>query len=727
MNLGLFTTAIFLSAFLLFAVQPLFAKMVLPVLGGAPAVWSVALVFFQLMLLAGYLYAHLLIRYLPAKTGAFLHLAVMALGALFLPLELAKNFGNPPVSGEAAWLFGLFFVSIGLPFFALSANGPLLQAWFSRTQHERSGDPYFLYAASNAGSLLALLFYPVLLEPWLTLAEQGRGWTAGYACLGFLLLVLAFFLPRKTVHEERIVHDPISWQRRAKWVFFAFVPSALLIAVTAHISTDVAAVPFLWVIPLVLYLLTFIIAFSRNSLLPSARVSLIVPFAFTPLLLVLVSGFQFDNWPLMLFLHLLGFFALAMLNHARLAEDRPEPARLTEFYFFISLGGVIGGIFSGLIAPHLFSNVTEYPLLAVLALLALPGLREVYRRHGKRDAVLALCALGFTVLAGLVLRQIVEDKILWLVVAIIIGTVLIADRRRPLRVLLLSAGALVFLPYLQKTPANLITKRSFFGVHKVYDSNDNQFRVLQHGTTIHGAEYKDPAREKEPLTYYAKMNNFGQVLQAARLQGAIGHIGVVGLGSGAMACHVQPGETITYFEIDPAVVNLARSEFNFLASCAPEARVVMGDARLTLADEPDGTYDILIIDAFTSDAVPVHLLTQEALRLYFSKLAPQGKLLLHISNRNLEMESMLATSAAELGYHALARMEALDEKNAEQLITPSHVVVMAREEATLAPLSKMPGWEKLGETSTLAWRDDYSNIFEAMVRRFRQPRYPQAQ
>jgi predicted O-methyltransferase YrrM len=719
-----FTAAIFLSAFLLFAIQPMFAKMVLPQLGGAPSVWSVAMVFFQGLLLLGYLYAHFLSKYLPLRAALLVHLAVTALAFISLPVAIAAGLGKPPVEGQVIWLLKLFTVSIGLPFFALSANGPLLQAWFSRTGHVQARDPYFLYSGSNIGSLLALLAYPLVIEPQLMLSEQSRYWTAAFGIFLGLLALLAIVMVSQGVKEKTGAQETFkaSARRRFYWTALAFIPSALLISVTAHISTDVAAVPFLWILPLVIYLLTFIIVFARKPLVTPALAASLLPLVVAPMLLVLIGGF-FLPWPITLFLNLAGFFIIGLRCHGLLAEDRPQPAGLTEFYFFLSLGGVLGGLFSGLAAPYLFNSVIEYPLLVALSLLTLPNLKRDLAAGWQRDAIVAAIAIAIAGASGFFLKANFNEKLMWTAVLTILGAVMIADRRRPLRVLLVAVGALLLWPALKFEHGHGLSKRSFFGVHKVHESMDGKYRILEHGTTIHGAQALDPAKAREPLTYYAKENNFGQVVRAIRARHALKSIGAVGLGTGSMACHLEKGESITFFEIDPVVVSIANSEFSFLKNCAPEAHMVVGDARLTLAEQADGSFDLLIIDAFTSDAVPLHLLTVEALQLYMSKLKPDGVVLLHISNRNLEMESMLASSAAGLNLAAYARTEAPDVEKWKRMVAPSQVVVMARKAADLGDLPKQPGWRMLTRTHVLAWRDDFSNILGALWRRLNEDRF----
>ena len=726
--LPLFVASIFLSAFLLFSIQPLFAKMVLPQLGGAPGVWSVAMVFFQAALLAGYLYAHVLVRYLSVKLSILTHLAVTALGFTALPFALSKLVGAPPVDGQIVWLLALFTLSIGLPFFALSANGPLLQAWFSTSGHKQARDPYFLYAASNTGSLLALLSYPVVFEPNLTLAAQSHLWEIGYgifiAALALTGLAVRGISSSLTKENHMTVEAAPGWQLRMTWTGLSFVASGLLVAVTAHLSMDVAAVPFLWVIPLALYLLTFIIAFSVRPLISLSRLAALTPFAVMPMLLLLISGYHL-SWPLTLAFHLLSFFTLALLCHLTLFTKRPTAAHLTQFYFYLSLGGVLGGIFAALLAQYLFITIAEYPILIVAAFFALPGIIPAYKTTLLKNLLFVVAVLLLAALAGLVLKRPYGEGIMWIAVLVVVGTVLIADRKNALRFQLLTAGALAFLPFLKTEPSHYVTKRSFFGVHRVYDTQDGKFRVLQHGTTIHGAQSNVEALKTQPLTYYAKDHNFGQMLTAFRGRRKIDLIGAIGLGSGSMACHLLPGEHIRFFEIDPTVVTLATTEFSFLKNCAPDAPIELGDARLTLAKEQDHRFDVLIVDAFTSDSVPVHLLTQQAIKLYFSKLKDDGVVLLHISNRNLEMRSMLSTSAAELSLAALYRQEQPKPEDLDKMITPSEVVLLAKHESAFGMLPTMEGWKKPEPGPTPAWTDDYSNIFGAMMRRLMNERYDQ--
>ena len=409
--LATFVAAIFVSAALLFAVEPMFTKMVLPRLGGAAAVWSVAMVFFQTALLAGYSYAHLLTRFAPGRKSVIIQLTVMVIACFALPLHIASGWSRPPDVGEAFWLLGLFTVSIGLPFFALAANAPLLQAWFVRTDHPAAKDPYFLYAASNAGSFLALISYPFVIEPFTRLGDQTWAWTIGFYVLILSIAACAVLLLRSSDRPPQAASGaivaattitaeaaPPTWRDVTIWVVLAAVPSGLLIAVTAHISTDVAAVPLMWVVPLALYLLTFVIAFQTRPILPHRLVVAVQPF-FVLGLVVLFIAIPITSIVGTITIHLIVFFVCALMCHGELARRRPAPRHLTAFYMWISAGGTIGGISTGFLAPHLFDWVAEYPILIVLAALCRPGLALPALRTGQYPLFAALAAAGLFLIA----------------------------------------------------------------------------------------------------------------------------------------------------------------------------------------------------------------------------------------------------------------------------------------------------------------------------------------
>ncbi len=393
---ALFATTLFVSALLLFLVQPMFTKMVLPRLGGAPAVWSVAMVFFQAALLAGYAYAHLIVRRLTPGAGALVHLGVLALSALMLPIGIASSFEVPPSEYVALWLMGLLAVSVGLPFAALSASAPLLQGWFAASGHPKAGNPYVLYAASNLGSFAALIAYPVVVEPMLPLADQSRLWSVGFAGFALLAAAASLFVANRPGIVAAEMSAPVSLRDRMVWTALAAIPSGLVIAVTSYISTDVAAAPFLWMVPLALYLLTFVAVFRDRPWIPQSTVIMLVPILMAPLTIGLLGGGDRRFWLAMILVNLAAFLLLALLCHRELYERRPAPARLTEFYLWVSFGGVVGGIFAALIAPYVFNRVYEYPVLLLAGLLAMPGVLSGGPRRFLAEAgpVLGIAALA---------------------------------------------------------------------------------------------------------------------------------------------------------------------------------------------------------------------------------------------------------------------------------------------------------------------------------------------
>lgn len=736
--LCVYTAAIFLSALLLFSVQPLFTKMVLPRLGGSPAVWSVAMVFFQSLLLLGYAYAHLLVQIKSRVTVVAVHLSLLLAAMATLPLSIAKGWGEPPTSAYALWLLGLFAVSIGLPFFALAANNPLLQAWFVRTGHPAAPDPYFLYAASNTGSFLALLSYPLLLEPALTLHMQDLIWTFGYAALILLIGASALLLLRspapaagpKTGEEAA---PPPPAMLRARWVFLAAVPSGLLIAVTAHISTDVAAAPLLWVLPLSLYLLTFVLVFQSRPLLPHKWMLTLQPLAIAGgIVLLALDGER--SLLLTLAGHQLCFFIIALACHGEIARTRPAAQYLTGFYVALSFGGMLGGLFAGLIAPFTFSWVAEYPILLALASLARP-----VRKRERLAAwslwywpllaliTVALLAVADRASGGIWLS--LQTNRAWLAGAIGALAALLALALNASRWKIFATVALA-LWVLRAFPADegrIDTVRSFFGVHKIVMTPSGRYHVLLHGTTIHGAEKllnddgSPVTGRPELITYYHRDGGIGQAITAIRARkGAPLNVAVIGVGSGTLACAAEPGESWKFFEIDQAMVDTARDPryFTFVSRCAPDFKPVIGDARLTFAKEPDGIYDLIIVDAYSSDAIPIHLATREAMKIYKDKLAPKGAVLMHVSNRHLELESVVVGIADANGLKSWVFDE--DSGRDEEYIYATDVVVSARDEADVGNLASAEKWEETEPTaSQRVWTDDYSNILGAVYRRLR--------
>jgi hypothetical protein len=730
-----YTAAIFTSALLLFSVQPLFTKMVLPRLGGSPAVWSVAMVFFQSLLLGGYAYAHYLMQVRGRIVPVAVHLVLLIIALLTLPLGIASGWGEPPTSGYAFWLLGLFAVSIGLPFFALAANNPLLQAWFVRTGHPNGPDPYFLYASSNIGSFLALLSYPVLLEPMFTLRTQNLIWTGLYGLLILLIGgcgVLMLRSPANVLVEQSDDTDAPapSWALSARWIFLAAVPSGLLIAVTAHISTDVAAAPLLWVLPLSLYLLTWVLVFQSRPLLPHKWVLMLQPLAIAGVIVLLAVGGE-QNLLLTLGGHLLCFFVIAMACHGELARTRPASKYLTGFYVALSFGGMVGGLFAGLIAPYTFSWIAEYPILVALAVLCRPPVDERLSQFSRwywpllAAAAVALIAPSYG--GGKALSWL-EDQRVYVIsgvaIAGILAVLLKADRAKLAGIAIL---ALVLIRVYPADDGRVETVRSFFGVHKIVVRPNGQYHVLMHGTTIHGAEKfrnddgSPVTGRPEAITYYHKDGGIGQAISAIReRKGGPIRVAVIGLGAGTLTCASEPGENWKFFEIDQSMVDTARDPkyFTFIQNCEPDLKPVIGDARLTFAKEPDRIYDLIIVDAYSSDAIPIHLATEEAMEIYKQKLAPQGAVVMHVSNRHLELASVVVGIADANDLKSWVYSE--DSGRDNEYIFATSVVVSAREEADVGALASSDKWALTeAEDNQRVWTDDYSNVLGAVWRRLR--------
>jgi hypothetical protein len=692
-------------------------------------------VFFQSLLLAGYVYAHLLMRIKNRLIPIVVHLVLLSVAFAALPLTIAARWGEPPTGGYALWLLGLFVASIGLPFFALAANNPLLQAWFVRTGHPDGADPYFLYASSNIGSFLALLSYPLLLEPIFTLRTQNLIWTGGYGLLIVLIAACGVLLWRApavtiTLAEESAAPAPL-WATRLRWIFLAAVPSGLLIAVTAHISTDVAAAPLLWVLPLSLYLLTWVLVFQSRPLLPHKWVLMAQPAAIAGAIVLLAVGGE-QNLLLTLGGHQLCFFVIAMACHGELARTRPPAKYLTGFYVALSFGGMIGGLFAGLIAPNLFSWIAEYPILIVLAALCRPMDKERWpfwsRPFWPLLVVLAV-ALIVPSQGKDSLFDWFNDKRVYVAGGVaVLGMLLVLGLNASrLKLAALAALALVLIRVYPSDDGRVETVRSFFGVHKIVTTPHGQYHVLMHGTTIHGAQKfanddGTPVQGRpEPITYYHKDGGIGQAVSAIReRKGAPLRVAVIGVGSGTLTCAAAPGESWKFFEIDQSMVDTARDPkyFSYIQNCQPDLKPVIGDARLTFAREPDGVYDLIIVDAYSSDAIPIHLATQEAMNIYKDKLAPQGVVLMHVSNRHLELASVVVGIADANGLKSWVYNE--DSGRDGEYIFATNVVVSAREDADIGKLDSSEQWEETAaKTDQRVWTDDYCNVLGAVYRRLR--------
>lgn len=739
----LFALAIFTSATLVFVVQPMVTKLVLPMLGGSPSVWNTAMVFFQTALLAGYAYAHLLQRLASMRAQMATHLALLACAALFLPLQISGLLGDPSPSAPIGWLLATLALSVGAPFAVLSATAPLLQAWYARVRagHADGQNPYVLYAASNLGSFLALLAYPILIEPLMTLSGQRVGWSGGYAAFMLMVVALAAVAWRRgqigaVPVASLSASPPIPWREKIILVLLAAAPSSLMLGVTTHLSTDVASAPFLWVVPLALYLLTFVIAFQERPLIP-LPITLVISGAVT-LVCISFTAFRTGDWVLMFGLHLATFFLLALMCHQRLAARRPAPDRLTEFYLLLSLGGVVGGAFTALLAPVMFDMVWEYPLILVLAGLARPLDRRPIRNSEVYLFVGAVLVCGLPPLLSAAFQadwglawwfsKNVSGNMPGLTQLILLGPILagfLLRDRTPAYVVIAALLALS-TQYIARGYDAAFTDRSFFGVMKVGVTQDprlgGQVNILMHGTTLHGAQPRAPAFACMPTLYYAPDTPIGQATQALQLRGPALNIGVVGQGSGAMAAYKRGADRLTFFEIDPMVDRLSRDPewFTFISDCADgPVRTVIGDARLTMASEAAGSYDLLIIDAFSSDAVPTHLLTVEAISGYLKLLKPEGVVVLHLSNRNLDITLPAAAAAQRLGAANLHQLYQEQTSSPEMAEASTEAMILSPSEAGLAKFRRDPRWATLADTQVKPWTDDYVNLFGALWRHFR--------
>ena len=738
---ALFVLTLGVSSAALFILQPMSARFILPHLGGSPSVWTTCMLFFQAGLLGGYVYAHASGR-IGHRAHTVLHLGLLLAACAFLPPFADRALIEDRDSAPSTWLLATLVGSVGLPFLVLASSAPLLQVWMARLRLNGAGsDPYYLYAASNAGSLLGLLAYPFLLEPFLSLRQQSHLWSACFGIFAVLTLICAFVAwktPSPQV-ESRPGHSRSSKASRkknhridsitiARWLFLAFIPSSLLLSVTVHLTADVASIPFLWVVPLGLYLLTYIFAFSARGSgnprfwirwLPLVVLILVVVLlteATTPLLLIVL-------------LHLAGLFWIGMLCHGELARLRPPVTHLTAFYLCIAVGGALGGVANALIAPAVFGSLAEYPLALVLACLV-PAIAQSERPASSRraknfDLLFPALLIGFTIaLAMAVPRMGVPAGRLG--VLLVFGIPLVVCytfSARPIRFALGIAGILLAsqaYPFVHgKADARI---RSFFGVHRV--TSDGEYRMLVHGNTEHGRQSLDPVRQAEPLSYYFRTGPIGDLLSAldsdpARLR----NVAVVGLGAGALAAYAQRDQHWTFYEIDPSVVFIARESgyFTYLRDAAQRGaklRVIQGDGRFQLSRSGD-QYDLIILDAFGSDSIPTHLFTREALDVYRTRLSENGPIAIHHSSRYFDLRPVLGAlaSSAQPPMIPLFRDD-LSPTDAEKSAgkAPSRWAVFARSKDDSITRSLVnAGWQWTPpDASAAPWTDDHANILRAL-------------
>jgi hypothetical protein len=853
-----FAFTLFTSALLLFMVEPMIGKMILPLLGGTPAVWNTCMVFFQAVLLAGYAYAHFSTSLLGARKQAALHLGLLVLPFLFLPLTVNRDLikgGENPVLG----LLLLLSLTVGVPMFVVSASAPLLQKWFASTSHPAAKDPYFLYGASNLGSMIALIGYPLVVEPYLRLGQQSTDWTAGYGLLAALTACCAVFLWRSPRNVETsaateaksvedadksadrssqaiqpskqgiragkrpqpappvetpsrpTLSDEVTWLRVLRWVALAFVPSSLMLGATTYITTDIAAIPMLWVAPLALYLLSFIIVFSRVPSWVHKAMVLIMPLLVLALLFFMLSGMKMNfllhsiTWSLCL--HLLTLFIVSMVCHGELARDRPAAKFLTGYFLWMSVGGVLGGLFNALLAPVIFTGIVEYELVMMLACFLAPPLEPAKDSVWNRRFDMILAGLFAGIGALLILLRVRDHNLPyssledspwpWQLAALVLGIaigVAVALRIRKnkfhswmdlvlplcLGVLLvglswglwarpisprvdkiaemihrddeqlrsiltfgipivlsyifverslrfaLGVGAILLASAFCGIFENSVVyqQRGFFGVLKIEHSAREVgdelflFRRLVHGTTLHGMQFLNEDRRDEPLTYYHRTGPIGEVMMVSNGEDTPVeqmNLAVIGLGTGTMACYARPGQHLTFYDIDPIVKRLSFDEgdgpfpyFTYVQDARArkaELELVMGDARLTMEKKQlkdSEKYGVIAVDAFSSDAIPIHLITREAVQVYLDKLADDGLLCFHISNRHLNLQPVLYNLAreryqsAENGLAAIYQSDNREtDRRSSALLgkTSSTWVVLSRRPERLVPLLDLNDWE----------------------------------
>jgi hypothetical protein len=714
-----FTLAVFVSAGLLFIVEPMFGKMVLPFLGGSPAVWTTCMLFFQGALLVGYVYAHVGPQWLGVRRHLVFHLALLALALLLLPLGIAEPFVEVREDHPTLWLLGVLTLSLGVPFTLLSSTGPLLQVWFSRTSDPEAHNPYFLYAASNAGSMLALMSYPFLLEPTISLSEQAHLWSWGYLVLVGLVAVSAFYSGARGTATEQVnatpeQAPPVSTRTKLRWTILAFVPSSFLLALTTYVTTDIAAVPLLWVLPLVLYLLSFTVVFARRPVMSHSALVRWQPIGLI-LLAVLAFWGNSASAPWLLPVHLIVFFITALVCHGELAATKPPAARLTEFYLCIAVGGLLGGIFNALIAPAVFESVLEYPVTLLIASALRPESPDrVAVRSWRWDLALIVFACVVLVATRTSSREqpVTAAAVIASGLAAVICLRMSRDRAR---FTLAIAGVVLAGAIVDAARRNvLLRERNFFGVREVRDDLPKRMRVLMHGTTRHGAQSLDRGKQREPLSYYNRQGPLGDVFRAFP-PAAQRRIAVVGLGAGTMAAYAGAGERWTFFEIDPDIARVARDTtfFTYLRNAPAEIEILLGDGRLSLAAAPDRHFDVVVLDAFSSDAIPTHLLTREALRIYQSKLADGGVLVFHLSNRYLDLEPVLGRLIEDAGAAGLIRVNTA--RNKELLASggdPSIWAAVGQSSSSVSALQGASGWGSLRTRAGVGlWTDDFTNIF----------------
>ena len=673
-----YALTIFVSSFLLFQVQPVIAKIILPWFGGSAAVWNTCMLFFQAALLGGYTYAHVLYDKAPAKQQFRIHAGLLAISLAVLPIMPGASWKPKGDEDPALLILGLLAATIGLPYFLLSTTGPLLQAWYSRANN--GAVPYRLFALSNFASLLALISYPLYVEPSLDIEKQAIYWSRGYAVFVLLCGIVAWRVRNDVPVEPAPAEDeaPVvapSMQRRLLWVGLAACPSVLLLAVTTHLTQDVAAIPFLWIVPLILYLLSFILTFETDKIYWR--------WLWLPLLAAALGGMlwlELEKAPDLTMRWRIAacaaaMFVCAMVCHGELASLKPHPRYLTNFYVALSVGGAIGGLFVGLLAPMVFNAYHEYPfgwwLTMALVIAALTSRYPEAFQGKKGFAALTVLLVALGVYGGAWTN--VQKKFL---------------------------------------KGYRVTERNFYGTLRIEDEGDlhdkSLVRQLLHGTINHGQQYQHPERRREATTYYCRESGVGTAIMS-RNENVPQKVGVVGLGTGTLASYARIGDDYHIFEINPLVLQLARREFGFMNESRAPVKVHMGDARLALERMQPMNFDVLAVDAFSGDSVPVHLLTREAMQLYAKHMNKNGIIAVHVSNRYLDLEPVVRAGADAIGKMALEVSDEREESD-EVCYGSTWILVMRGETKAARESALTAGTEIKVPENFRPWTDSFSNL-----------------
>jgi len=765
----LYSATIFLSAFLIFLVQPMVGKMLLPFAGGAPAVWNTCMFFFQALVLAGYGYAHFSFKKFGVRRQIHLHTFLLIGALFFLPFQFIVH-GEIP-QDPSWWLLEMLFITIAMPFFVLACLAPILQLWFSFTGHSRSGNPFFLYAASNAGSFLALIAYPFLIEPYLDLSAQARLWAILFVILAILVIVCSRFCkitdqPSEDSELTQAEADDPAESIKAKWVLAAFIPSSMMLGVTYFLTTDIAPVPLLWVIPLLIYLGTFIIAFSSHcpGFVFIEKLALIAVLVFPIGYYLHAPTSIATSMPLNLYV----LFAVSLYCHTLLAETRPSVKHLTAFYAWISVGGVMGGLFNAMIAPNIFSDFTEYPLAVILVAMLLKfersrqlscnaskmsasdlsqssvtadrpsrwlsimtGLLIAFSLYVVNHSDLHLQIKKMLLLMTFNLESPVVSALLEMVKArqgllVFVGMLLISlvpltlmTRLPRFNLVLMSIMSMLTLFYLQtgQEMEVIFRSRNFFGRKIVRLRGDHNIRYFAHGSTLHGVQILTPAMRHRPLAYFHPEGPVGDVFSLPIALTPEFKTGIIGLGIGSMAAYAKPGQEFTFIEIDPEIIELAAESdtyFTHVTDFAANCKIICGDGRLEIAKKPESYFDLIAVDAFSSDSIPVHLVTFEAFALYLSKLKPEGLILINAANRYLLIEPVVKAAAAKLGLYSVFVTDNQFDRNdpVNVMRNTSKFIVMSRSKTVIDHLKavKNKQWENLDHFPDIKpWTDTFSS------------------